>query len=112
MTTNLLAPLVIKSGEPSYGDESCQVEEEIPPSWQLEGTDKETIAAGDDETSNGEEASHFANHLAKEHLELLFKIRQRQDDQMHCQGVMSQRMDILFEALIDAPTQSRCPTCR
>jgi hypothetical protein len=117
LATNLLAPPVIKPGEPYYGDGSCQVEEEIPPSWQLEnmaGTDKEIIAGGDDETGKEEEAlpQHFSNHLAEEHLELLFEIRQRQDDQMHCQGVISQRMDIMFEALTDAPTQARCPTCR
>jgi hypothetical protein len=74
MDTNLLAPPIVKPGDPSYGDESCQVEEEIPPSWQLEGTDKETIAASDDEKGKEEEAPHFANHLAEENLELLFDL--------------------------------------
>jgi hypothetical protein len=101
LATNLLAPLVIKSGEPYYVDGSFQVEEAIPPSWKMEnmeGTDKEIIARGDEETGKVEEAlpHHFSNHLAEHHLELLFKIRQRQDDHMHCQGIISQRMDILF----------------
>jgi hypothetical protein len=34
--TNLLAPPIVKPGEPYYGDGSCQVEEEIPPNLQLE----------------------------------------------------------------------------
>jgi hypothetical protein len=77
------------------------VEEEIPPSWKMEnmeGTDKEIIARGRQETGKEEEAlpHHFSNHLTEEHLELLFKIRQRWDDQMHCQGVISQRMDTIL----------------
>jgi hypothetical protein len=31
LPTNLLAPPIIKPGDPYYGDGSCQVEEEIPP---------------------------------------------------------------------------------
>jgi len=93
------------------------VEEEIPPSWQLEnmvGTDKEIITGGDDETGKEEEAlpQHFSNHLTEEHLELLFKIRERKDDEIHCQGFISQRIDILFEVLTEAPTQARCLICR
>jgi hypothetical protein len=53
---------------------------------------------GDDEKRKKEEASHSANHLVEEHLELLFKIRQQQDDHMHCQSIISQIMDILFKA--------------
>jgi hypothetical protein len=53
------------------------VEEEIPPSWQLTGAGKEPTTAGGDEMGKGEVTSHFANHLAEEHLELLFDIRQR-----------------------------------
>ena len=75
LVTNLLSPQAIKPEEPYYGDRSCQVEEEIPPSWQLAGTDKETIAVGDNEKGKEEEALHSSNHLAKEHLELLFEIR-------------------------------------
>jgi hypothetical protein len=80
MATNLLAPPVINLGEPYYGDGSYQVEEEIPPSWQLVGMDKETIVAGGDEKGKEEETLHFANHLAKNYLDLLFEIKQRQDD--------------------------------
>jgi hypothetical protein len=111
-----LSPPIVKPGDPYYDDESCQVEEEIPPSWQLEnkaGTDKEINAEGD-EMGKEEEAlpQQFANHLVEEHIELLFEIRQKQDDQVHSQSVLSQRMDILFEALTDAPAQARCPTCK
>jgi hypothetical protein len=80
MATNLLVPPVINLGEPYYGDGSCQVEEEIPPSWQLAGIDKETIAVGDDKKGKEEEAPHFSNHLTEDHLDLLFEIRQQQDD--------------------------------
>jgi hypothetical protein len=31
LPTNLLAPPIIKPGDPYYGDGSCQAEEEIPP---------------------------------------------------------------------------------
>jgi hypothetical protein len=30
---------------------------------------------------------------------------------MHSQCILGQRMDILFDALADAPTRTRCPTC-
>jgi hypothetical protein len=112
LLTNLLSPPTVKPEEPYYGNESCQVEEEIPPSWQLAGTNKETIVVSDDERGKGEEASHIANHLVEEHFELLFEMWKRQDDQMHCQGIISQRMGILFKALMDAPAKARCPTCR
>jgi hypothetical protein len=59
------------------------VEEEIPPSWQVEenaATTNEitTEVAGKEEEE--EEPQQFANHLTKEHLQLLFEIRQKQDD--------------------------------
>jgi hypothetical protein len=76
LVTNLLAPLAVKLGEPYYGEERCQVEEKIPPSWQLTGIGKKTIATGNDKTSKGEEASHFSSHLVEEYLELFLQIRQ------------------------------------
>jgi hypothetical protein len=53
LPTNLLAPPIVKPGDPYYGDGSCQVEEEIPPSWQLEiqtGTAKDTTTEADNAT--------------------------------------------------------------
>jgi hypothetical protein len=88
------------------------VEEEIPPSWQLTGAGKDSTAAEDTGMDKGEESSHSAYHLAEEHLELLFDIRQRQDEQVHGQGIINQRLDLLFEAFTDAPAQARCPTCK
>lgn len=72
------------------------MEEEIPPSWHL---------AGDEENP-------IIYHLAVEHLEILFDIQQRQDEQVHGQRTIHQRLDLLFETLSDAPSQAQCPTCK
>jgi hypothetical protein len=82
------------------------VEEEIPPSWQVEenaaaANEITTEVAGKEEEE--EQPQQFANRLTEEHLQLLFEIRQKQDDQMHSQSILGQRMDILFDALADAP---------
>jgi hypothetical protein len=53
------------------------MEEEIPPSWQLTDACKKSTAAEGDGMERGEEGSHFSHHLAEEHLDLLFDIRQR-----------------------------------
>jgi hypothetical protein len=53
----------------------------------------------------------YANRLSEEHLQLIFEIQQKQDDQLHSQCILGQRLDILFDALADAPAQTRCPTC-
>jgi hypothetical protein len=50
------------------------VEEEIPPKWQLLKEGENTSTEG------GEKSSHHTHYLAAEHLELLFDIRQRQDE--------------------------------
>ena len=47
----------------------------------------------------------------EEHLQILFKIRQKQDDKMHSQIILGQRMDIFFNALINSPTRTKFPTC-
>jgi hypothetical protein len=88
------------------------VEEEIPPSWQLTDAREDPIAGEDTGTDEGEEGSHFAYHLAAEHLELLFDIWQRQDEHVHGQRAINQRLDLLFEAFSEAPMQARCPTCK
>jgi hypothetical protein len=106
LATNLLAPPIVKPGDPYYGDGSCKVEEEIPPSWQLEDNAvaaNKIIAEVVGQEEEEEQPQHFANRLVEEHLLLLFEIRQRQDDQMHSQSILGQRMDILFDALTDAP---------
>jgi hypothetical protein len=70
------------------------------------------IIAKDTGTDGGEEGSHYTYHLAAEHLELLFDIRQQKDEQVHGQKTIHQGLDLLFEAFSDAPTQARYPTCK
>jgi hypothetical protein len=111
-----LAPPVVKPGDKYYGDGSCKVEEEIPPSWQLDnitGTGMDFNTEADKEIGKEEEDQphHFSNHLVEEHLQILFEIRQKQEDQVHSQNVINQRMNIMFEALSDAPASARCPMC-
>jgi hypothetical protein len=88
--TNLLAPPILKSGEPYYGDGSCIVEEEISSSWQLTGAKKDSTAAEDKGMDKGEERSHSTYHMAEEHLELLFDLRQRQNERVNGQGIINQ----------------------
>lgn len=80
--------------QPRQWEGGCIVEEEIPPSWQV--------------LEDGENI----HYLAKEHLELLFDIRQRQDEQAQGQRIINQRLDFLFEAFSDAPRSASCPTCK
>jgi hypothetical protein len=82
------------------------VEEEIPPSWQVE---ENTVVTSEDKEE--ERPQLCANRLTEEHLQLIFEIRQKQDDQLHSQRILGQRLDILFDALADAPARTRCPTC-
>jgi hypothetical protein len=58
--------------QPHCWEGGCIVEDEIPPSWQFleEGVN--------------------IHYLAEEHLELLFDIRQRQDEQAHGQRIINQ----------------------
>lgn len=49
-----------------------------------------------------EQPPQFANRLTEENLQILLEIKQKQDDQMHSQSILSQRMDILFDALADS----------
>jgi hypothetical protein len=77
------------------------VEEEIPPSWQVE---ENTVIASEDKEV--EWPLLCANRLSEEHLQLIFEIRQKQDDQLHSQRILGQRLDILFDALADAPVDS------
>jgi hypothetical protein len=84
-----------------FGTGGCIVEEEIPPSRQVE----------DHSTSAGEETEVETpllspNRLSDEHLQIIFEMRQKQDDQLHIQRILGQRMDILFDALVDAPARN------
>jgi hypothetical protein len=115
LATNLLPPPpILNPQDPYYGDDKCMVEEEIPPRWKVEENAAEaneitTEVAGKEKEE--EQPQQFANRLMEEHLQLLFEIRQKQDDQMHFQSILSQRMDIIFDALADSPVRGRCPTC-
>jgi DNA-directed RNA polymerase sigma subunit (sigma70/sigma32) len=77
------------------------VEEEIPPSWQVEENkmvtnDENTMVASKEKEED--QPQQFVNRLIEEHLQLILEIRQKQDDQMHSQRIIGQRMDILFDA--------------
>lgn len=120
--------------QPRWWEGGCIVEEEIPPSWQLSKDGEDTaevgVEEGNDDTDKGndgaedtgkiveegndgaDDGSHHTFHLATEHLELLFDIRQPQDKQEHGQRTIHRRLDMLFEALSDAPSQAQCPTCK
>jgi hypothetical protein len=86
-----------------YGDNNFMVEEEIPPSWQVE--ENMVIASEDKEV---EWPQLCENHLMKEHLPIIFEIWQKQDDKLHSQRILDQRLDILFNALVDSPARTRC----
>jgi len=82
------------------------VEEEIPLTWQVE----ENMAVASE--NKEEDRPHLCeNRLMEEHLQLIFEIWQKQYDQMHSQRILDQRLDIMFDALADAPTLTRCPMC-
>jgi hypothetical protein len=46
-----------------------------------------------------------------EQLELIFELRSQMADQIHRDTLMSQRIDMLYDAFSNAPTTQRCPTC-
>jgi hypothetical protein len=46
-----------------------------------------------------------------EHLELMFDLRSQMVDQVHRGTLMSQRIDMLYDAFSNAPAGQRCPTC-
>jgi hypothetical protein len=48
--------------------------------------------------------------LTDEHLQLIFELGQKLDDQAHIQQILGHRMDLLFDAMMEAPTSKRCPT--
>jgi hypothetical protein len=76
----------------------------------ISAANEDTIVFANEEKEE-EQPQQFANHLMEEHLQLIFEIRQKQDDQMHSQCILGQRMEILFGTLANAPAWNRCPTC-
>lgn len=46
-----------------------------------------------------------------EQLELVFDLRRQMADQAYHGTLMSQRIDMLYEAFSNAPTKQRCPMC-
>jgi len=58
-----------------YGDESCKVEEEIPPIWHV---GENTMIASEDKEV--EWTHRCSNRLTEENLQLIFQIQQKQDD--------------------------------
>jgi hypothetical protein len=82
------------------------VEEEIPQAGKVE---ENTMVTSEEKEE--ERPQLYENHLTEENLQLIFEIWQKQYDQLHSQHILGQRVDIMFDALADAPTQTRCPTC-
>jgi hypothetical protein len=83
------------------------VEEEIPPSWQV-ATPTTTMDAVDadlemDADLMEEPPPPTPIRLPDEHLQLIFELRQKMDDQAHIQQILGQRMDLLFDAMMEAP---------
>ena len=64
------------------------VEEEIPPSRQVED---HTTSVGED--TEAETPLLSPNRLSDEHLQIIFEIQQKQDDQLHIQRILNQRME-------------------
>jgi hypothetical protein len=88
------------------------VEEEIPPSWKMEIPSTTTDADLEMDAELMEEPPPPTPlRLPDEHLQLIFELRQKLDDQAHIQRILGQRMDLLFDAMTEAPTSKRCPTC-
>jgi hypothetical protein len=88
------------------------VEEEIPPSWQMENQSTTMDADLEMDVELMEEPPQLTPlQLSDEHLQLIFEMRQKLDDQAHIQRILGQRMDLLFDAMTEAPTNKRCPTC-
>jgi hypothetical protein len=46
-----------------------------------------------------------------EHLELMFELRSLVEDQIHRAMLISQRIDMLYDAYSNKPPGQRCPTC-
>jgi hypothetical protein len=106
LATSLLPPPKLNPQDPYYGDGSCMVEEEIPLRWQVE----ENIVVVSEDKEEGQ-PHLFSNHLTEDNLQLIFEIRKKQDDQMHSQRILGQRMDIIFYALAEDPAWTQCPMC-
>jgi hypothetical protein len=92
--------------EPYWGDGVCIIEEEISPRWHLTDARQDQIAVEDKCTDRGEEGSHYAYHLAVEHLDILLDIQQRQDEQVHGKMIINQLLDRLYEEFSEAPMQA------
>jgi hypothetical protein len=49
--------------------------------------------------------------LPDEHLQLIFELRQKMDDQAHIQQFLGQCLDLLFDVMTTTPASKQCPTC-
>jgi hypothetical protein len=103
------------------------VEEEIPPSWQVEtplttmasvDADRDEVDAGNaveaveemDADMTEEPPPPTPIRFAEEHLQLIFELRQKMDDHAHIQKFLGQCLDLLMDAMTVAPASKRCPT--
>jgi hypothetical protein len=82
-----------------------------------EGTKGATVAEeqvafnGSSEATMEEGGSLHGSFLEGEHLAILRDLRGRMSDLEHRAHLMSQRMDMLFDALSNEPVKRRCPLC-
>jgi hypothetical protein len=107
----------IQGGNTGGDTSDCIVEEEIPPSWQVTQNTPNNAALEEAPPENADEDMDLEQPLltphrfSDDHLQIIFDMRRTLDDQMHNQRILGQRMDLLFDALTDAPDKKRCPTC-
>jgi hypothetical protein len=106
-----ISPLRAHTPDHSFGIVGCIVEEENPPSWKMEIPLIATKANLEMDANLMEEPPPPTTlRLPEEHLQLIFELRQKLDNQAHIQRILGQRMDLLFDAVTEAPTSKRCPT--
>jgi len=46
----------------------------------------------------------------EEHIQLIFELRQKLDDQAHIQTYLGQRLDLMMDTMTTALERKRCPT--
>jgi hypothetical protein len=95
-------------GEFTLEMENCLVEEEIPTAGQDEEAqpviDCQPTAASVLETPR-------IFHFSKDHLQLIFVMRQDATDQIHRQTILCHRLKALFDSPSSKKVKRRCSTC-
>lgn len=71
---------------------------------------KDTVEV-DMEAKGKMEQTNTPHRLPDDHLQLIFDMRRSLEEKTQTQRTLSRRMDLLFDALSDAPKKRCCPTC-